>query len=108
MLLKTVTYRKLVSSPGFSNEAVEATAFVGLELDPNKVLAELKLWVNAQLEGSQELKSLNSQIHEKRFELDNLEVQCVRARQQLDETAGIMKMFVSEADRVRELEKLPF
>lgn len=49
MIIKTVSFRKLVTGPGYSNKAVEATAEVWEADDPELILIELRQWVEKQL-----------------------------------------------------------
>lgn len=51
MIITAVRYRKLVTGPGYSHQAVEAEASV-LEGDiPEDILLELSGWVRSQIEG---------------------------------------------------------
>jgi hypothetical protein len=53
VIITSVTYRKLVTGPSFSNQAVEATAQVLDGDSPEDVLLQLSQWVKSQLgEGS--------------------------------------------------------
>ena len=51
MEITAVRYRKLVSRPGFTNEAIEAEAAVEVGENPDDVLLQLADWVNAHLDG---------------------------------------------------------
>jgi hypothetical protein len=51
MEITAVRYRKLVSRPGFTNEAIEAEAAVEVGENPEDVLLQLADWVNAHLDG---------------------------------------------------------
>ena len=46
---RTISFRKLVTGPGYSNKAVEATAEVMPDQDPEVALIELRQWVEKQL-----------------------------------------------------------
>ncbi len=47
--IRTISFRKLVTGPGYSNKAVEATAEVMPGSDPENVLIDLRQWVEKQL-----------------------------------------------------------
>ena len=49
MIITSVNFRKLVTGPGYSNKAVEATAAVIDGDDPELILIELRQWVEKQL-----------------------------------------------------------
>ena len=49
MKITSVSYRELVTGPGYSNKAVEATAQVADYEDPEGVLLNLAAWVKIQL-----------------------------------------------------------
>jgi hypothetical protein len=74
MKIETVTYRKLVSGPGYNNKAVEATAAVEKGETPEDALLGLTAWVHAQLDGTTTMG-----VRELREEVDFLH----RQKQQL-------------------------
>lgn len=49
MNITSVSYRALVSGPGFSNHAIEAQSEVSVHDEPELVLLDLKNWVDTQL-----------------------------------------------------------
>lgn len=49
MIITSVNFRKLVTDPGYSNKAVEASAAVIDGDDPELILIELRQWVEKQL-----------------------------------------------------------
>jgi hypothetical protein len=51
MIITAVRYRKLVTGPGYSHQAVEAEAAIGKYDVPEDILLELSSWVRAQVEG---------------------------------------------------------
>lgn len=51
MIITAVRYRKLVTGPGYSHQAVEAEATVMDGDAPEDILLELSSWVRSQVEG---------------------------------------------------------
>lgn len=51
MIITAVRYRKLVTGPGYSHQAVEAEATVMEGDAPEDILLELSAWVRSQVEG---------------------------------------------------------
>lgn len=51
MIITSVRYRKLITGPGYSHQAVEAEATVMDGDVPEDILLELSMWVRAQVEG---------------------------------------------------------
>lgn len=49
MIITSVNFRKLVTGPGYSNKAVEASAAIIDGDDPELILIELRQWVEKQL-----------------------------------------------------------
>lgn len=52
MIITAVRYRKLVTGPGYSHQAVEAEAAVVDGDDPQDILLELSAWVRSQIDGN--------------------------------------------------------
>ena len=51
MVITAVRYRKLVTGPGYSHQAVEAEAAVTDSDYPEDILLELSSWVRSQIDG---------------------------------------------------------
>jgi len=67
MKIRRVMYQRVVNLGNFEAERIEAEAEVGPREDPDKVLAELRTWVNTKLGVEPELtasqaKSLRKQL----------------------------------------------
>jgi len=63
-----VMYQRVSNLGNYEAERVEAEAEVGAKEDPDKVLAELKTWVNTQLGIEPELTAKDAQKLRKQLE----------------------------------------
>ena len=67
MIITAVRYRKLVTGPGYSHQAVEAEAAVVDGDDPQDILLELSAWVRSQIAGESpvlvDLETLRSEVN---------------------------------------------
>lgn len=52
MKITSISYRSLRTGHGYNNTACEATAAVGEGDDPDRVLAELRFWVDRQVDAT--------------------------------------------------------
>lgn len=78
--ITSVTYRALRSGRGFSNSAVEATAIVPEGSDPSAVLAQLRQFVDAEVDENlkrtdayETLSDINLRIIDAKSELERTE-----------------------------------
>ena len=55
MTIKTLTYRRLVSTGSYENEALEISVDITPDENPNEVFDRMKTWVERRLEKSREL-----------------------------------------------------
>ena len=67
MIITAVRYRKLITGPGYSHQAVEAEAAVVDGDNPQDVLLELSAWVRSQISGEApvlvDLKTLRNEVN---------------------------------------------
>lgn len=74
MRITSVTFRELISGPGYQNKAIEAAASVEKGETPEDALFALAQWVKAQLRGDavadiQELRNEVNFLHRQRQQL---------------------------------------
>lgn len=102
MRIRTVTYRKLQTLEGFSNEAIEATADVGENEYPDDVLGSLKEWVQDHLDNPKGTNySIYSQARDLAKDVDLLEKRKNELVKFINEVKG-------RVDDFTQLESLPF
>lgn len=67
MIITAVRYRKLVTGPGYSHQAVEAEATVMDGDSPEDILLELSAWVKSQIAGENavlvDIETLRSEVN---------------------------------------------
>lgn len=77
MQIQTVTYSRLVSGPGYSNQTIGATAFVDEGEEPENALAAVEVFVtnqhNLRRKTSDEIMQLEQSFWDKRREFSDLE-----------------------------------
>jgi hypothetical protein len=83
-----VTYRALRTGSGYNNVAVEACSIVGFEDDPDTVLAELRFWVDKQVDSKlklddayADLASVQGRVEYAKREAERYEARTKEARQ---------------------------
>lgn len=108
MKITSVTYRRLQSLPGFSNQAVEATA----ELEPNETpdiaIERLKAWVHCQLDkggkDANRLADVQGEVWMKEQELAGLQSEVDALTVRKETLQSFYRMLLDE----EHTEQLPF
>lgn len=108
MKITIVQYRQLESGPGFSNRAVEAAAEVGEGEDPQTVLNELRIWIEAQLQAHRSHAEMQSQRDALTWEVASLQRQKERLAADVEALGGQVKKLKSEGRAPATADNLPF
>ena len=89
MIVTTVSVRRLKTTGGYNNVAVELTATIGPDDDYRKCRADLDLMVQAEIEGKDvsaivaERDNLKWQVESLRREKGRLEIRCEELRREI-------------------------
>lgn len=108
VVIKSVSYRRLVTLPNFCNHVVEATAVVEDDETPENALGILRGWVDAQLAVHDELKSSREQLWNARQQLLEVGNQVRQLEQRKRSLSTMVEQFGAMIAQAEELEQLPF
>ena len=113
MKIQTVTYSRLVSGPGYSNQTIGATAILESFDTPSTALEQLERWVNDEYGKREEqgiaLRNANHDLYETQVQLNRTrsELETAQARweavKRLSERLGVDLLA-----RVSDLDDIPF
>jgi hypothetical protein len=81
MKIQTVTYSRLVSGPGYSNQTIGVTAVLESQDSPEAALAQLERWVSDQF-GQRELLAIDAR--DASYELSQAQQQLMVITDQLE------------------------
>jgi hypothetical protein len=113
MKVRSVTYSRLVSGPGYSNQTIGATAVLESFDTPEAALAQLERWVNDQFGQREEqgfaLRNAQHELYEVQVQLNHTRCELEIAQQRWEAVKGLSeRLGVDLLARVSGVDDIPF
>lgn len=109
MKIISVEYKRLRTFGNYENEAIGATAFVGIDEDPVDVMNDLKSWVNDRLglriEDRENRSLLSEQCRELRARAVDAQEELNQLKSRRDSAVALLQ---KHGVNTEELEEIPF